>query len=68
MICPKCGNDYCKLIPKNEVTEIRYSLFKGIMGGVLLGPAGFLFGSTNSKGKNIDVIWVCEKCNHQFQR
>ena len=54
--CPKCGSSY--YWEKIDNTHEGYSLTKGIVGTVLLGPAGLLAGAI---GKSKEV-WLCKKC------
>ena len=63
MKCPKCGNDYCKMIAESEVRGKDYSICHGLIGEICFGPAGFLCGISDSR--KMDV--VCKKCGHRFK-
>lgn len=67
MKCPKCGNDYCKMISKSQTTGTDYSICHGLLGELCLGPAGFMCGFSNSRNKDVDAYWVCEKCGQSFK-
>ena len=67
MKCPKCGNNYCKIIGKAHTTGTDYSISKGLLGELLLGSVGFLCGFSNNRHTEAEVYWVCKRCGYKFK-
>lgn len=67
MVCPKCKNNYCKMTSEITSTGKDYSVGKGLCGEMLLGPAGFICGFSESRKTSVDAFWVCPKCGYRFK-
>lgn len=67
MVCPKCGNNYCKITSTTKVTGKDYSIGKGIVGELLFGASGFACGFSDSRNTEVSVYWICTKCGFKFK-
>ena len=67
MVCPKCGNNYCKITAETKTKATDYSICSGICGEMLLGPAGFACGFSDSRDTEATAYWVCPKCGNRFK-
>lgn len=67
MVCPKCGNNYCKMTAETKTTGKDYSICSGLCGELLLGPMGFMCGFSDSRDTNATAYWVCPKCGNKFK-
>jgi hypothetical protein len=67
MKCPKCGNNYCTITSEKKTTGKDYSIPRGIIGELLCGSLGFMFGFSNSRETKVEAYWVCKKCGHRFK-
>ena len=70
MICPKCGNDYCKIVTDTEVKGKDFSLARGVAASILFRntSTGFVAGLSNSRKMEARAYWVCDRCGHKFER
>lgn len=68
MICPQCGKNNSQVI--NEVTTSGkdFSVGKGCLGILLMGPIGILCGLCG-KGRQMHnrQYWVCNNCGHKWK-
>lgn len=67
MICPKCGNNYCKMTSDTKIKGTDYSILSGLCGEMLLGFAGFICGFSDSRDTDVIAYWVCTKCGYRFK-
>lgn len=67
MKCPKCGNQYCKIVSDTKVTGKDYSICRGLLGEALFGDTGFICGMSDSRKVNAEAYWVCPKCGYRFK-
>lgn len=61
--CPACG-EFCSYDIQEVHADTGYSMKKGVIGTLLLGPVGAVAG-INGK-KEYDYIYTCKKCGHKF--
>ncbi len=68
MKCPKCGNENCSVINETQTSGKDFSVGKGCLGALLLGPLGILCGACG-KGKQTKNTnyWVCNSCGHKWK-
>lgn len=64
IVCPACGSDRIQAVNESGDTS-GYSKKKGIIGFLLVGPLGLLFGLSKKKNR---VCWVCAGCGDKFGR
>ncbi len=67
MVCPKCGNNYCKLTSEKKTTGKDFSIGRALVGEMIFGADGFGFGFKNSRKTDVKAFWVCSKCGFKFE-
>ncbi len=67
MVCPKCKNNYCKIVTVGKTSGTDYSIMRGILGEACFGSDGFMFGFSNSRKKDVKAYWVCNRCGYKFK-
>lgn len=67
MKCPRCGNNYCKIVGTTKSTGTDYSICNGLLGEMCFGPSGFICGFSDSRNTEVEAYWVCDKCGYKFK-
>lgn len=68
MICPKCGNGYCKITSKVKPKRTDGFTWLRILGESLLGMVRLLCGFSASRDSDVKAYWVCSKCGYKFEK
>ena len=71
LCCPKCRSKKLQAVVESTVTGTGggYSVGKGCLGSILLGPLGLLCGSGGKKQKintTHQTMWLCHDCGNKF--
>ena len=68
LACPACGGHNCTIINEATVSGKDFSLMKGCLGIILLGPIGLCCGKCG-EGRSVENTnyWVCNSCGHKWK-
>jgi hypothetical protein len=68
MKCRKCKSENCQIIQEVNTSHGDYNTKKGVIGYLLLGPLGLLFGRCG-RGKQTKTIsfWLCHNCGRKWK-
>lgn len=68
MTCNKCGSENCTIINETTTKGKDFSVGKGCIGTLILGPIGLLCGGCGKGKKNINTnYWVCNNCGNKWK-
>ena len=68
MKCPRCGSENCNIINETTTKGKDFSVGKGCLGALILGPFGLLCGACGKGRQTINTnYWVCNNCGHKWK-
>ncbi len=69
MKCPKCGSEDVTVINETTTKGKDFSMGKGCLGTLILGPIGALCGLCGEGKKTINTnYWVCNSCGKKWKK